>query len=221
MTGMAVECVDEYESHFSFALEEFCSSAMPCSYNYAGEYCVNVRTRHKKGHQNSKGSIIGSGDYISPGFKYRRYRAKFFRCIKREINMLESKLQGNLTQAPEGGTSYDAQLWRLHERTISLFFEDYEIRERVVSHYACFSCLMASPEHALPCAHSLCAECALAFGELEDDTTLTLKRCPFHPHDRTWPTPWRIRLKPEFAGVRILSLDGYVSKRLGKAKLTK
>ncbi|KAF2465829.1 FabD/lysophospholipase-like protein [Lindgomyces ingoldianus] len=200
----------EYEKHFSFALEEFCGSAMPCSFRSKhGELCVNVSSRHSsKGHQNSKGKIIGSGKYESSGFNHKDFSKRFMRLIKRRLCKLESELQVSTGPDAEGGTSGNAQVLQLHERTMAEFYKKFESRQRIVSHQACLSCLMSPPDYVLPCAHGLCSDCAYSFGTREDDTTLTLTCCPLHQGEGAWPRLWRIRLKPEFAGVRILSLDG-------------
>jgi hypothetical protein len=209
---LAVDSLSEYETHFHYALEEFSNSTMPCSFKTKkGEYCVNVNTRHNaKGHQNSKGKIIGSGGYQSSGLNMKGFRDQFKNLIKKSLATMEDHLQSKIDQAAEGSKAGHAQLHKLHKDTMTAFYIKFESRRRVVSHWACLCCLMNSPEHALPCAHTLCFDCAQSFGTREDDATLTLTSCPLHEHDEAWRGAFRIRLKPDFAGVRILSLDGCV-----------
>jgi len=185
---------------------------MPCSFKSKnGEYCVNVNSRHSsKGHQNSKGKIIGSGSHQSNGFRIQGFRNRFKNLIKGWLTTMEDQLQSSIGQAAEGSKASQTQLQKLHKDIMTDFYKKFESGSRVVSHWACLCCLMNSPEHALPCAHILCSDCAESFGTREDDATLTLTSCPLHENDKTWRRAYRIRLKPDFAGVRILSLDGYV-----------
>jgi hypothetical protein len=37
-----------------------------------------------------------------------------------------------------------------------------------------------------------------------------MDRCPLHPRKIRFPEPWYLKFKPDLAGVRILSLDGFV-----------
>jgi hypothetical protein len=37
-----------------------------------------------------------------------------------------------------------------------------------------------------------------------------LSPCSLHEHDPKWSRPWKITIKPQHAGIRILNLDGYV-----------
>jgi len=132
--------------------------------------------------------------------------------IKGWLTTMEDQLQSSIGQAAEGSKAGQTQLQKLHKDIMTNFYKKFESGSRVVSHWACLCCLMNSPEHALPCAHILCSDCAESFGTREYDATLTLASCPLHENDKTWRRAYRIRLKPDFAGVRILSLDGYVGR---------
>ena len=195
---------------------------MPCCFtNKRGELCVNVNSRHSsRGHQNEKGKIIGSGPYQYGEFKLEGFRTEFRKHIKRWLTQMESQLQSTMAHAAEGRTVGETQLWKLHKHIMATFYKKFELHSPVVSHWACLCCLMSSPVHALPCAHILCSECAESFGTWEDDTTLTMNSCPLHEDDKLWPSGWRIRMKPDFAGVRILSLDGYVCDLIYERLLT-
>jgi hypothetical protein len=45
------------------------------------------------------------------------------------------------------------------------------------------------------------------FGQLENNN-IVMTECPLH--ETSWAQEWKIRVKPDFAGVRVLSLDGCV-----------
>ena len=78
------------------------------------------------------------------------------------------------------------------------------------SNKTCFTCLQSVPDHALPCGHVFCEQCIKDFGQVCQDqrSCFEMTRCVlcFTP----WPEkpPQRIRLKPKYAGVRVLTLDG-------------
>lgn len=78
------------------------------------------------------------------------------------------------------------------------------------SHSACFCCLFEPPEHALPCGHILCTPCIKDYGQLRSKTEVEIHGCPIESRVVHRYQTWRIHLKPETAGVRILTLDGYV-----------
>jgi hypothetical protein len=66
---------------------------------------------------------------------------------------------------------------------------------------------MASPEHSLPCGHVICTPCLLGYGERQERDVIEITSCPLHS-ERTFR--WIVYLKPDAAGVRVLTLDGYV-----------
>ena len=81
----------------------------------------------------------------------------------------------------------------------------------ITSNRTCFSCLSNCPVYILPCVplqHTICEECVVKFdtGKHQAVSTASLDHCPLAC--RFANSPWSIRLKPEAAGVRILTLDG-------------
>lgn len=78
-----------------------------------------------------------------------------------------------------------------------------------LSHATCFCCLLGAAEHPLPCGNVLCTQCILTYGERDgDDSNVDMRECPLEGSARKWNFPHRILLKPEFAGVRVMTLDG-------------
>lgn len=49
-------------------------------------------------------------------------------------------------------------------------------------------------------------------GQIYDKTMIQLSSCPMHVRETSsiWPRPWTLNIKPDYAGVRTLNLDGYV-----------
>jgi hypothetical protein len=90
------------------------------------------------------------------------------------------------------------------------FYKDLAPANHFISNSACFSCLRELPEHPLPCGHVLCTRCITSHGTTGTSGQVSLEQCPLHSSRQIFPEAWHIRLKPSLAGVRILTLDGYV-----------
>ena len=122
-----------------------------------------------------------------------------------------------------------------HRQTVQEFFRQLSGPQNFISHSACFCCLQNMPEHPLPCGHVLCTRCVRTYSEIDHGQLgpgrhfntvsnfeqkpwahdvhakkyfIELDRCPLH-RDWRFVQPWYIKLKPEFSGTRILTLDGY------------
>lgn len=91
---------------------------------------------------------------------------------------------------------------------------------QISTHRSCLSCLSDNPEHILSCNHVLCHKCAYEFTlasvgtEAIGSNFLKINYCPFGCPGRTGEWPWSVSVKPSSAGVRVLSLDGYVTALL-------
>ena len=81
--------------------------------------------------------------------------------------------------------------------------------EAFISHTTCFSCLFEPPEHALLCGHVLCTSCLRAYGRSRGGSMVEIEGCPMEKSS-SWSTygTWKVLLKPDAAGLRILTLDG-------------
>lgn len=93
------------------------------------------------------------------------------------------------------------------EITLQSFFTKASNKqpERFINHTVCYTCLLETPEHVLPCGHIICTSCARSYGTLQDDY-IEMNHCPMEA--QPMPKSRRLRIKPEAAGVRILTLDG-------------
>ena len=73
------------------------------------------------------------------------------------------------------------------------------------------------PEHVLECGHIICHECALDFGIISGERGIIVEHCPLElvPASGGGDLPdgddvsTNISTDPVFAGLRVLSLDGY------------
>ncbi|KAF2475025.1 uncharacterized protein BDR25DRAFT_280671 [Lindgomyces ingoldianus] len=204
--GQPQDLFGDYLPNFENALIEFCSMHWPCEFSNKKGRCVNVSKRHDtKGHQNAKGKIIAAGKYQSE-FTADKYKVVWMNSLKTRL----AELQEDLKRVEEAGEELEDPLISIrkqHTENIARFFLDVGGASHFSSHATCLCCLMKSPEHALRCGHVLCSNCIKSFGVVKK-TTIEMPFCPLHPFETMWAQPWKIRMKPDFAGVRILSLDG-------------
>ncbi|KAI1452785.1 hypothetical protein F4805DRAFT_462423 [Annulohypoxylon moriforme] len=198
---------DAYVDFCQLALEEFADLYTPCTFR-SRKYgqCCNVKAGHNpKGHQNATGKIIGSGSYES-NFDCHEYAPKWIERISTKLEELQFKFikRGyKLLEYSEYNIAAE-----VHEKTINAFYRSLGGADKFKSHTACFSCLRELPEHAFPCGHVLCLPCVKAYGVNVSKTTIELRCCPLHAQDTIWEPPWRVLVKPAFAGTRVLCLDG-------------
>ena len=101
--------------------------------------------------------------------------------------------------------------YTLHKECMGRFFRSYDgyNASRFISLTTCYCCLMEIPEHPLQCGHVLCTGCIKAYGYQYDSHSMLIDACPLHWNPR-FDRPWIIHFKPDYAGVRILTLDGFV-----------
>ena len=167
-----------------------------------GGRCVNVRSGHgAKGHQLENGKVLAVGEYQSR-FSVESFQDTFRDKVYNNLVLLLEKLQ----TADLKNDSEDQAAARIHrDAVLTRFYEHVGGAAKFVSHSACFSCLVAPPEHSLPCGHILCTPCLKAFGIYRGKATVEIQACPLHP---SRSVSWRIQLKPSSAGVRVLTLDG-------------
>lgn len=204
--GTAEAIFPNYLGHCDDALEDFCDRAWPCEFRNRKGRCVNVKAGHQttKGHQRKDGRIIAKGTYQS------RFAADSFRHGFRDMiyNNLQQLLD-RLGQMRGLNTSETQDAAELHAKLIlQPFFQHLGNVRNFQSHSICFCCLMASPEHPLPCGHVLCASCFKSYGSPRDKCLFEMTTCPLESDGERFAAPCQIVFKPAAAGVRILTLDG-------------
>ena len=166
-----------------------------------------MKDRHKKGHQNEKGQIIGAGDYMSD-FTWESFADDWFSLLREYLTKFQLSVQQQIAFTP--GYSELNATTILHHGNINSFYQRLGGAQKFMSHSSCFCCLRELAEHPLPCGHVLCTPCVKGYGTPQPGTpgTYTIVACPLHETDTLFETPWEVYFKPPLAGVRVLSLDG-------------
>jgi hypothetical protein len=203
--GKPHDLFGDYQPNFEDALFDFCSSHWPCEFSHPKRgRCVNVSNSHEKGHQTGNRGKVTDGRYMS-SFNADGYKNVWLNSLKTRLHDLQEELEREKDNPEASGPL--GPIRRLHARNISSFYRAVGAAPSYNSHTTCLCCLMRPPEHVLRCGHVLCTECVKAFGTVRN-CTMEMKKCPLHIDGCKWKNPCRIRIKPDFAGVRILSLDG-------------
>jgi hypothetical protein len=208
--GTAIDLFDKrYLSHCVEALHNFCESYWPCSYESKNGRCANTQQGHgTKGHQNSYGKVLAVGSFQS-GFEAANYEETWKNLLRDHLDKMRRDLQLE-TFSTATFREEDLAL-QLHVRNMDIFFKQCGSANKFRSHSACFCCLRETPTEPLPCRHVLCLRCIQSYGMIMDDYWVSMRHCPLHVQETTWQTPQLISLKPKHAGVRVLTLDGYVA----------
>lgn len=167
---------------------------------------MNVRSGHgAKGHQLENGKVLAVGSYLS-SFSADSYQNVFRDKVYYHLVQLLAELQKkNLSEDTEEQAA--AQIHR--ETVLTQFYKHVGGAEKFKSHSACFCCLVAPPQHPLPCGHILCTPCLKANSLSHRKSVIEIQGCPLHTtRGHSTPDLYRVTLKPDAAGVRVLTLDG-------------
>ena len=201
-----------YAGSCTAALEHFCDKHWPCSFvSRKGRACVNVKSSHNaKGHQSANGKIISTGRYGST-FSAQSFSGKWKAMIKDQLQQMESQLvekKLNTVRAQYG--TDNAMAYHLHRRRIGAFYCSFQgfTASNFRSLTTCLSCIMEVPQHPLQCGHILCTACIKAYGRPNDRNSVIMDFCPLNTTPANKHRPWPVHFKPDYAGVRILTLDG-------------
>lgn len=195
-----------YKSSYSVALKVFCERFWPCSFKYKGTRCVNTQQGHARGHQDSDGRFIWDGPYESAdNFTEQTFEQEWHKMLESNLDLTRERMskmmRGEIAMEEQSAAT------ELHLERINEFYSHLSARTNYANHAACFCCLREFPEHPLPCGHVLCTPCVRSFAHRKNTLSYTMEWCPLHRHE-LWDEEWEIAVKPDLAGVRILTLDG-------------
>lgn len=174
---------------------------------------VNVRNGHSKGHQLKDGKIFAVGEYQSlwpVNALQEQFINNSYFCLEELLQLLKEKTELGVDEQTGAAEIHRDKVMAWFYRHVS----DDGCSDRYNSHTVCFCCLFEPPEHALPCSHILYSQCIMTYGRRQSKTVIEMQGCPLETHTRQLYNTWRIHLKPESAGVRVLCLDGYVQASL-------
>ncbi|KAK3934638.1 hypothetical protein QBC46DRAFT_347432 [Diplogelasinospora grovesii] len=208
-----------YQQSCIKSLQVFYQQFWPCEYEFEGRRgrCVNTFERHQKGHQ-----LRGRqrpGNYVT-SCPVQDLLPLWHKWIYNWIAHFQTWLmKGTTRETPE-----EDLVPQIHQHNMHKFYEQVEGSLSYISHSICLCCLRELPEHPLQCGHVLCTACVKTYGDLEARLEahsrtgvlkqygqVSLSKCPLHsPNKKGFEVtePRIITLKPDWAGVRLLCLDG-------------
>lgn len=198
------------------AVSQFLDRTAQCAFvNKAdGQRCVNTKMGHAQGHQNGMGRLLQSGQFVNGEFDSQA----FLVTVETAVNLVMCDID---SQAPSNRRDWRRHAAQAHrENLVQLrlangFPWKKSVREMVNDFgrnaRVCYGCFFGRPEYRLPCGHAICVACVEDF----DDTPKAAKYPGLFSHwscavcaatGHGWPH--RMRVKPDLAGVRVMSLDG-------------
>ncbi|KAK8118120.1 uncharacterized protein PG998_006401 [Apiospora kogelbergensis] len=193
---------DAYIGFCRDALETYLELYSPCKYEHPkyGRCCNCKNTHSAKGHQNSRGKLIGSGPY-EPDLDSSQYEPSWIGNIQKCLTKLQLAFDKSYPKSPNQSLAIN------HLQFVDSFYGTLGDANLFTSNTACFCCLQGLPEHPLPCGHILCRQCVEAHAT-HFPRKLLLKSCPLHTTKTLWESNFTITVPPKFSGLRVLSLDG-------------
>jgi hypothetical protein len=181
---------------------KYCQEYQNCGFKFDGVMKCITRRQHHEEHCDERGRRI-------PGkFDASEYQENFTRTVDRIRELFINKyrcLCSEENSAP--GLPTPSALARHRKETFGEFVSIWEVTK---SNKTCFTCLQAVPDHVLSCGHAYCSDCAREFGRKSDyyEYGIVMESCALCQTEWHDQHPQLIRLKPNCAGVRILTLDG-------------
>lgn len=143
--------------------------------------------------------------YVEP-FNVAEFQENWLSTVRDKLVEIEAKLRDTNEEPVVHADSRDQAAAQLHKRHLMAYFGEHETR--IQGYNSCYACLMEAPQHPMACGHMLCRACVRMLGNKTDKDTVTIDFCPLERHQDRQVRPCSIRFKPDFAGIRILSLDG-------------
>src|ERR1700753_309591 len=102
------------------ALEDFCALFWPCNYSNRRGRCVNVKECHTKGHQNERGTIIGTGPYESD-FTWETFADDWLQLLQDHLSHFHRKVAEQLAYNPN--TTELLEVSSVHLNNVHIFYQ--------------------------------------------------------------------------------------------------
>ncbi|KFY85571.1 hypothetical protein V498_07704, partial [Pseudogymnoascus sp. VKM F-4517 (FW-2822)] len=158
------------------------------------------------------GRLLKAGLFVSDNFDSQG----FLTAVETAVHGM---MYGINNKAPSGRREWRRYAAEAHRenlaelRLLNSFprMSDGVIQHDIGSTSVCYGCFFGRPEYLLPCNHVICVSCVEDFDETPKEKqypgSFTHKSCIICAATSSkWP--YRVRVKPDLAGVRVLSLDG-------------
>ena len=185
-----------------------CQAKWPSGIKGRSSPCIKKKQNHGEMHRRETGYLWSENEWF--GTYQTDFHSEVFawdEMVLAEVKNFERMLRS------VGGEDIRQTAAQHHLGTMREFYAELGNLAELTMHATCLACLKGIPEHVLPCGHVLCTPCALDFGFVEENALL-IKNCPLHLGQEWRPPEVLEKIKPEFSGIRILTLDGQVNSVL-------
>lgn len=208
------------------AVEQFLDANQQCAFvdNATGNRCVNTKNGHAKGHQSSIGIFLADGYFVSGDFDASRFLESIESFVKSTlkdivdknmnhngiVNYLAKRHQRILQSAPDREFWFSKPPRLVRAFLHALFGRLFSDSSFSATNHPCYGCLFGRPEYKLPCGHYICQECLVDFDQKEEPGPYHIALhlncvCCRAP---TLRQGYKVPIRPQISGLRILSLDG-------------
>lgn len=151
------------------------------------------------------GKIMAPGPFMEP-IGQSNFGPDWVASVRSALLDNDAYVQNSQSEPTTLAKAREKAAYTLHQSHLMKYFGERPKFEP--GRNSCYGCLMEIPQHPLPCGHMLCTACVHMIGRTTDKNTVTVDYCPLETKANRQVISCHIRFKPEFAGVRILSLDG-------------
>lgn len=222
----SIVCSADMKSVCQRAVEQFLDASQPCAFvdGASGIRCVNTKNGHAKGHQGSLGAFLADGYFVSGDFdasKFVETIETFVKSMLKDIvdqdmnhritvKYLAKQHRDILQSAPNRDFWFPKAPNPLISLFLSFFGGVFRGSHLSASNDPCYGCLFGRPEYKLPCGHFICQECLIDFDQKEETGPhhIVIHRKCVLCAAPTIRQGYKIPVRPELSGLRILSLDG-------------
>lgn len=199
------------------AIEQFLNASQPCAFvdSATGFSCVNTKNGHAKGHQDSCGTFLEDGCFVSGDFDASKFAETIESVVKSMLKDIVDKDLNNSMRAYHLAKRHreilqsapNRDFW--FPRSLDPFISPVGSCLSA-SNNPCYGCFFGRPEYRLPCGHFICQECVIDFDQKEGTGPhhIAIHRTCVLCAAPTIMQGYKIPVRPKLSGLRILSLDG-------------